>query len=149
MLMDIIRLFIPRDEECLKVLEELRWHGEPECPYCGSKDVKNHGTYERGELEIPRYQCKHCKRTFSVLTGTVFERHKLPLGVMFYIIKNLPHMSMNEIASELGLDYDSVQRFAMDVMKIAHGEVSLEKLCVAVEIDEIYVNSGEKGKKGA
>ena len=57
-------------------------------------------------------------------------------------------MSVNEIASELGLDYDPVQRFAMDVMKIAHGEVSLEKLCVAVEIDEIYVNSGEKGKKG-
>ena len=34
-------------------------------------------------------------------------------------------------------------------MKIAHGEISLEKLCVAVEIDEIYVNSGEKKvKKG-
>jgi len=147
--MDIIRLFIPRDEECLKVLEELRWHGEPECPYCGSKDVKSHGTYERGEIEIPRYKCKRCKRTFSVLTGTVFERHKLPLGVMFYIIKKLPHMSINEIASELGLDYDSVHRFAMDVMKIAHGEISLEKLCVAVEIDEIYVNSGEKKvKKG-
>ena len=79
----------------------------------------------------------------------MFERHKLPLGVMFYIIKNLPHMSVNEISSELGLDYDLVQRFAMDVMKIAHSEVSLEKLCVAVEIDEIYVNSGEKGKKGA
>ena len=57
-------------------------------------------------------------------------------------------MSVNAIALELGLDYDSVHRFAMDVMKIAHGEVSLEKLCVAVEIDEIYVNSGEKGKKG-
>jgi len=41
MSMDIIRLFILRDEECLKVLEELRWHGEPECPYCGSKDVRN------------------------------------------------------------------------------------------------------------
>jgi len=50
--MDIIRLFIPRDEECLNVLEELRWHGEPECPYCGSKDVRSHGTCERGELEI-------------------------------------------------------------------------------------------------
>jgi len=37
----------------------------------------------------------------------------------------------------------------MDVMKIVHGKISLEKLCVAVEIDEIYVNSGEKGKKGA
>ena len=58
-------------------------------------------------------------------------------------------MSINEIASELGLDYDSVRRFAMDVMKIVHGKISLEKLCVAVEIDEIYVNSGEKGKKGA
>ena len=53
MLMDIIGLFIPRDEECLKVLEELRWHGEPECPYCGSKDIKSYGTYERGGIKIP------------------------------------------------------------------------------------------------
>jgi len=97
--MDIIGLFIPKDEECLKVLEELRWHGELECPYCGSKDVKRHETYERGEIEIPRYKCKRCKRTFSVLTGTMFERHKLPLGVMFYIIKNLPKISINEIMS--------------------------------------------------
>ena len=57
-------------------------------------------------------------------------------------------MSVNEIASELGLNYDLVHRFAMDLMKIVHGGVSLKELCVAVEIDEIYVNSGEKGKKG-
>jgi len=73
---------------------------------------------------------------------------KLSLGVRFYIIKNLPHMSIDEIASELGLDYYSVNKLAMDVMEIAHGEVSLEKLCVVVEIDKIYVNSSEKGKKG-
>ena len=146
--MDIIRLFVPKDEDCLRVLEELRWHGEPECPYCHSKNVKKHGSYSKNSLEIPRYQCKDCKKTFSVLTGTVFERHKLSLGEMFYIIKNLPHMSVNEIASELDLDYNAVHQFALDVMRIAHGEVSLEKLCVAVEIDEIYVNSGEKGKKG-
>lgn len=92
---------------------------------------------------MPWYQCKHCKRTFSILTMTVFERHKLQLGVI-----NLPHMFVNEITPGLGLDYAPVHRFAMNIMKITHGKVSLEKLYATVEIDEIYVNNGEKGKKG-
>ncbi|MEX2690780.1 MAG: hypothetical protein Q6351_010745 [Candidatus Njordarchaeum guaymaensis] len=67
---------------------------------------------------------------------------------MFYIAKNMPHMSINEIASELNLDFDVIHRFAADVMAIAHSEISLEKLSVAIEIDEIYVNCSEKDKRG-
>ena len=146
--MDIYRLFVPRDKDCLLALTALRWGDSPVCPYCKSGDVKKYGSYNRDSLRVPRYLCNSCGKTFSVLTGTVFERHKLTLGEMFYIVKNMPHMSINEIASELNLDFDVVHRFATDVMAVAHGEISIEKLSVAIEIDEIYVNCGEKGKKG-
>ena len=146
--MDINRLFVPRDEDCPKVIEEIRWGGQPACPYCNSTNVKRNGTYQRESLIVPRYKCNNCGKTFSPLTGTVFERHKLSLGEMFYIIKHMVHMSANEIASDLNLDYETVENFVKDVMEIAHGAVSIEKLCAIIEIDEIYVNSGEKGKKG-
>lgn len=142
------RLFVPREEDCLKAIIELRWGDEISCPYCQSRNVIDYGSYKRGALSVPRFQCKDCDKTFSPLTGTIFERHKLSLGEMFYIIRFLPNMSINEIASSLGLDYETVKNFAMEAMKIAHNEVSLEKLCAIIEIDEIYVNSGEKGKKG-
>lgn len=145
---DLDRLFVPRDEDCLKVIIELRWGGEVSCPHCQSGEVIGYGSYRRGEIEVPRYRCKGCGSTFSPLTGTIFERHKLSLGEMFYIIRFLPNMSINEIASSLSLDFEAVKNFADEAMRIAHGEVSLERLCAIVELDEIYVNSGEKGKRG-
>ena len=145
---DVFRLFVPRDEDCIRFLEELRWASGVECPYCKSRRVKKNGTTTRNGVSLQRYKCNDCGRTFTVLTGTIFEGRKLSLGEMFYIIKNFPKWSINEIAAQLGLDYDDVHSFIMDVMSVADGEISLEKLAVTIEIDEVYVNSGEKGKKG-
>jgi len=145
---DIFRLFVPKDADCVKVLEELRWKNGVECPYCKSRRVKKNGTVTRNAVSLQRYKCKDCGRTFTVLTGTIFEGRKLSLGEMFYIIKNFPKWSINEIAAQLGVAYDDVHRFITDVMSVADGEISLEKLAVAIEIDEVYVNAGEKGKKG-
>jgi len=90
-----------------------------------------------------------CKKTFSVLTGTVFSRQKLRLGEMFYIVWNLPHKSINRIAMELGRDYDSVYAFAKKVMEICKEEIDMLKLTGVIEMDEFYTNFSEKGKKGA
>jgi len=35
------------------------------CPFCGSKDIRPHGTYKTKIGEIRRFLCKSCKRTFS------------------------------------------------------------------------------------
>ena len=144
----ILRLFVPRDEDCVRFLEELRWKNGVKCPYCKSERVKKNGTTTRNGVQLQRYKCNDCGRTFTILTGTIFEKRKLSLGEMFYIIKNFPKWSIKEIAAQLGIDYDDVHSFIMDVMSVADGEVSLEKLAVTIEVDEIYVNSGEKGKKG-
>ena len=147
-MVDVFRLFVPKDADCVRVLEELRWKNGIECPYCKSRRVKKNGTAARNDVSLQRYKCKDCGRTFTVLTGTIFEGRKLSLGEMFYIIKNFPKWSINEIAAQLGVAYDDVHHFIMDVMSVADGEIRLEKLAVAIEIDEVYVNAGEKGKKG-
>jgi len=146
-----IELFIPPEEKCIEYLEKLRWpNGKIVCPYCGKTLIKKHSWYIRAGAKIKRYLCLNpeCGRTFTVLTGTIFANHKMKLGEMFYIIWNLPHKSIKQIAEELGRKYEHVHRFAMDVMKICKGKIDMLKLVKAIEIDEIYANAESK-KRGA
>ena len=71
------------------------------------------------------------------------------LGEMFYIVWNLPHKSIKQMAEGLGRKYEHIRKFAMDVMKICRGKIDMLKLVKAIEIDEIYANAGSKkrGKK--
>ena len=87
------------EQKCKKFLAEQRWHGEPVCPYCGGKTI-----YERKD---GRYSCKACKKSFSVLVGTVFQNTKLKLLQWFIAI----HLACNskqgvsscQLAREIGV----------------------------------------------
>ena len=46
------------------------------CPRCESGDVSRSGHDRNG---VQRYLCAGCGRTFTPMTGTIFEDHKLPL----------------------------------------------------------------------
>lgn len=74
---ELTRLF-NNQETCVQYLAWARWRGKPRCPYCDCEKVyhKNDG----------RYACSHCKNTFSVLVGTVFQNTKLSLVVWFRAI---------------------------------------------------------------
>ena len=54
------------EEKCREYLEELRWHGEPICPHCGS--------------------ISNCRKRFTITIGTMFEGSHVPLDQWFYAI---------------------------------------------------------------
>lgn len=87
------------ETECRNFLAEERWHGSPVCPYCGCKKV-----YRKKD---GRHICKECKRTFSVLVGTVFQNTKLPLLSWFIAIHLLCNgkkgVSSCQLAREIGV----------------------------------------------
>jgi len=74
MQMNVSEIFtkFPNQETCINYLEGLRWHHEPECPYCKSKQSSR-------RKDTQRHQCNTCNRSYSVLVGTIFEDTKLPL----------------------------------------------------------------------
>ncbi len=47
------------------------------CTHCGHEGFKRSGYYGNGTR---RYRCLGCGRTFSPLTGTLFDSHKIPLS---------------------------------------------------------------------
>jgi transposase-like protein len=62
----------PTDDDCLALLERVRWGATPVCPYCGSSR-STRLTRER------RHRCNGCATAFSVTVNTPLHHTRLPL----------------------------------------------------------------------
>jgi transposase-like protein len=90
-----------------EALEAVRWPNGPFCPHCGAVDriAKVEGEKHRPGL----YYCNHCKGTFTVTVGTVFERSKVPL-TKWWLASHLmgsskKGMSAHQLHRMLGVTY--------------------------------------------
>src|SRR5664279_2859808 len=70
--------------KCTSYLEQRRWPDVPICPYCNS-------TRSSRKTQEFRHTCHNCKRSYSVLVGTIFESTKLPITKWFFAI----HLILN------------------------------------------------------
>src|SRR5580658_10261484 len=65
------------DSEVERVFIRLRWHdnhGAAYCPRCGATTL-----YASRRDGLPRWQCKACRKDFSLTSGTLFASRKMPL----------------------------------------------------------------------
>ena len=138
------KVFLPKREDCLEYLRDVKWKETVRCPYCCSSDIWSDGVTPKG---AGKYQCQRCHRYFNDLTGTLFEHHHFPVEEMFYILKEMEAKSTNQISKELNRDYDSVLHFVHEVQQIASQRAQGFTLEGIVELDETYVHSGKKGVK--
>jgi transposase-like protein len=87
-------------EECLAYLEQLRWHGIPTCPYCGSIKAS---VYKNER----RYRCNTCFTSYSVTVGTIFHKTHVDLRIWFQaillLVKLNPEISARKLAKDLGV----------------------------------------------
>lgn len=79
------------DSELVNYFEALRWESEAQhvSPKCWTLEAhyprhrRQHSSRRPSsrweEPTNPSWQCKHCQAIFSVITGTLFDRTKLPL----------------------------------------------------------------------
>ncbi len=137
--------FMPTEAQCIKVLRKLRWPNGIKCPRCGSKQVVKFSPHRK---VMHKYLCKHCRRIFNDLTGTIFANTKLGINEWFYIAKELQRgISINQIAKELGRKYEHVMNAAHDIMDGTFMKRLIELSGDDVEVDEMYQSAGEKGTK--
>lgn len=120
--------------KCLKLLEQLRWGKTVKCTFCYSKNVKSIKT-EQG-----RYSCKNCKKSFSVIVGTIFEETRLPLPKWFQIITLMLNAKSGISAKEIERNLDITYKTAYYAcMRIRIGMLMEEtKLNGIIEMDESY-----------
>jgi len=125
------------------LLEQVRWRDGVECPRCRSDRTVKNGSY--GPFQ--RYLCKNCDRTFNDKTGTIFAHSKVALRKWLFSIYAFLRFntSLRQLQREIGVTYKTmhrrVERFtrALDAPQL--------DLVGPVEIDEVYVSAGQKGRE--
>lgn len=79
MIIEQIYKRFPTQDECVRYLEKVYWHGIPRCPYCGSEN-------STALVETNRHHCNACNTSFSVTVGTIFHKTKIDLQKWFLAI---------------------------------------------------------------
>jgi transposase-like protein len=131
----------PTQEAALAHLEQVRWDGKPVCPYCSSDRTCVHASKDK---KLPRWQCQHCHRAFSVTVGTIFHNSHLPLQTWFLAIALMFNDKMGisnaQLARDLDLPYKTAWSLAQRIRRAAATDPAQNRLFHSiVEIDEAHI----------
>lgn len=133
-------VYFSNEDEARKLLEELRWDGEPVCPHCGGLKhyaTKKPGVYRCGEPE--------CRKDYSVTTASVMERSHIKLHkwlAAFYLMcSSKKGISAHQLHRTLGITYKSAWFMAMRIREAMRDGGLMPPLGGSgkiVEADETY-----------
>lgn len=118
-----------------------RWPDGAVCPAC--EESQRIGTRKGGF-----YRCNACLTDFTVRTGTIFERSKIPLHkwiyAMYLLVTSRKGISSLQLAKQIGVTQKSAW-FMLQRLREACGNDPHE-LAGLVEIDEVYIGGKEDAK---
>ena len=139
--MSLLRMFelFPDQESCIAHLENIRFGDKPYCPLCGGFKVAR----KSDSLRVGPWNCYDCGSSFNVLSGTIFQKTRIPLQKWFLAVSLLldakKSLSSHQLARNLNLNQGSTwyltQRIRSE-MASKQGSVMLQGI---VEADESYI----------
>jgi transposase-like protein len=133
------------DGKCFETVRQMRWPNGVACPHCTSLRVTKQG-YDETQPTRQKYECMACQRRFDDLTGTIFAGHHQPLRTWMLCLYFMGlNLSNEQIAQELDLHSDDVQKMASQLRQGIIERKPEVTLSGEVECDEVYVTAGHKG----
>lgn len=134
---------IPDQETARVYLEAQIWPNGPVCPDCKSERVT---TRKRPGF----YHCNACNFDFTVRTGTVFERSKIPLDkwvyAMYLLVTARKGISSMQLAKEIGVTQKTAWFMLGRLREACSAPDSIDKLKGVIEIDEAFFGGKEANK---
>ena len=148
---DITAPIFHDDDAARAHLERLLWPAGATCPRCGVMGARI--TLMKGKSTRPGvYNCKDCRKPFSVTVGTVMERSHVPLCKWVLAAQLMASskkgFSAHELHRLLGTNYETAW-FLFHRLREAAATVSSGPLGgegKVVEADETYIGGKEKNK---
>lgn len=141
--MNIIQVYkkFPKQSDCIKHLEEVKWNNKPVCPYCFS-------TNQTPRKDTQRYQCNNCNTSYSVTVGTIFHKTHLDLQKWFLAVSLVLNAKKGYSARQLGRDIevtkDTVWRMFMQIRKAFIEQPELME--GIIEADETFIGGKNKNR---
>ena len=144
--MNLISIFtrFPDQDSCIEHLEGVRWGDAPHCPHCASVKVARKADGERRG----RWNCHDCHASYNVLSGTIFQKTRLPLQKWFLALGLVINAKKSLSSHQLGRDLDLNQKSAWFMQHRIRAQMASEQgplLQGILEADETYV--GGKPRK--
>lgn len=137
---ELFQMF-PDQESARAYFEARRWPSGATCPACG--EAKRIGTRKGGF-----YRCNACLLDFTIRTGTIFERSKVPLHkwlyAMYLLVTARKGISSVQLHAQIGVTQKTAW-FMLQRLREACGN-DPTKLAGVVEIDEVYIGGREAAK---
>ena len=133
------------DAKCYETVRERRWPEGVRCAHCDSEHITKQG-WDTTQPPRQKYRCQRCGRYVDDLTGTVLAGHHQPwrTWILGLYLRGL-NLSNQQIAHELGLNKDDVQRMTEQLRDGVVARQPEPCLSGEVECDEVYVVAGHKG----
>lgn len=128
--------YFSNEEVCVQFVINMRWPDGVTCPQCQAKKVP----YVKSRRV---WQCKGCRKQFSVKVGTIFEDSAIKLSkwmcAMWLLVNAKNGISSYEVARSLGVTQKTAW-FMMHRIRLALQRGSLNhKLSGEVEADETFI----------
>jgi transposase-like protein len=125
-------------DACHDFMVAMRWPNGVTCPRCHSKEV--------GKLSLPRrvWNCKGCKKQFTVKVGSLFEDSAIPLTkwlpAVWLIVNAKNGISSCELARHLDVTQRTAWFMSHRIRKALHNG-SFEKMRGGIEADETFIGA--------
>lgn len=136
------------EQSCFTFLEQLRWGDDPACPLCGSMHVAP----KRDGRRIGRWNCHDCRSSFNVLSGTIFEKTRIPLRKWFCAVSLMIDARKGVSSFQMARDLNIPQKSAWSMQhRIRQAMADAEQGVVLkgiVEADETYVGGQPRHDSG-
>ena len=136
------------EHQARQYLEAIRWPNGVVCAHCKAQSI---GTVQGKSARPGLYQCKGCRRQFTVTVGTIFERSHVPLSkwvqAFHLLCSSKKGMSSLQLKRLLGVTYETAWHMTHRIRYAMHTPPRTPQLTGTVEVDETYV--GGKPRAGA
>jgi transposase-like protein len=138
-------------------LENMRWHGTPVCPKCGTTDVRyveptngvSRTTAGGSQSERRVWRCAPCRKQFSVLTGTIMHATKISVRTWVMVMFEMCCSKNGVAAREIERKYGLCPRTAWHMLHRIREAMSHDDFTLFsgdVVSDEAYIG-GEPGNR--
>ena len=130
------------DATCVVWLEQHLHPTGVTCPRCHSTDRR---LFRRHDY-FPTYRCRHCQRTYTILTGSVFEKTRQRPATIVLLLRGIAKgESTARLSRELHIDRKHLGELRRQIQTNLYDTLPGELMTgTAFEADELYQNAGEK-----